>query len=136
MLGDKVPCTRVQRSREEGAHDEINERLGTEQIHQQSVKRDLRDDVDEVDRRKGHLVDEDRPDGVEENLERAEEGLAEHRVEHDGFDGRGQVGIEAVDAERLVMSEVVRLRRQDQSRVLDTHHDESSPETRHCTADQ
>ena len=112
MLGDEVPCARMQRSRKERTDDEINERLDTKEVHQQSVKHHLREDVHEVDRREGHLVDENRPNGVEENLERAEEGLAEHRVERDGFHGRRQIGIEAVNAERLVMSEVVRLRRQ------------------------
>jgi hypothetical protein len=57
----------------------------------------------------GHAVDGHGPEGVEEDLEGAEEGLAEDRVEEDGFEGGGEVGVEAVDAEGLVVGEVVGL---------------------------
>jgi hypothetical protein len=57
----------------------------------------------------GHAVDGHGPEGVEEDLEGAEEGLAEDRVEEDGLEGGGEVRVEAVDAEGLVVGEVVGL---------------------------
>jgi hypothetical protein len=60
-----------------------------------------------VDAGEGHLEDEDGADSVEEDLERAEEGLPEDGVEEYGFNGRGQIGIEPVDAEGFVVREMV-----------------------------
>jgi hypothetical protein len=42
-------------------------------------------------------------------LEGAEEGFAKDRVEEDGFEGGREVRVEAVDAEGLVVGEVVGL---------------------------
>ena len=57
----------------------------------------------------GERVDEHGAEGVEEDLEGAEEGFAEDRVEEEGFEGGGEVGIEAVDAKGFVMGEMVGL---------------------------
>ncbi len=67
------------------------------------------DDVYEVDGGEGDLVDEHGAHGVEEDLEGTEEGLAEEGVEENSFEAGGEVGIEAIDAERFVVSEVVGL---------------------------
>lgn len=48
-------------------------------------------------------------DCIEEDLECAEEGFAEDAVEEDDFEGGGEVGVEAVDAEGFVVGKVVRL---------------------------
>lgn len=57
------------------------------------------------------VVDEHGADGVEEDLEGAEEGFAEEGVEEEGFEGGGEVGVQAVDAEGFVVGEVVGLKR-------------------------
>jgi hypothetical protein len=62
-----------------------------------------------VDGGEGRAVDEHGAQGVEEDLEGAEEGLAEEGVEEEGFDGGGEVGVEAGDAEGFVVREVVGL---------------------------
>ena len=46
-----------------------------------------------MDLRKGKLVDEDGPEGVEEDLEGAEEGFAEYRVEEEGFESSREIGV-------------------------------------------
>lgn len=107
MLGDEVASERVQTSREEAGEDEIQERVSASIFHQDDVERDLHRDIEEVDIRQGDLVDHHWAQRVEEDLEGAEEGLAEDGVEEDGFEGGGHVGVEAIDAEGLVVREVV-----------------------------
>ena len=51
----------------------------------------------------GRAVDEGGADGVEDELEGAEEGFAEEGVEEEGFDGCGEVGVEACYAEGFVV---------------------------------
>lgn len=51
----------------------------------------------------GYAVDGHGTQGVEEDLEGAEEGFAEDGVEENGFEGGGKVGVEAVDAEGFVV---------------------------------
>jgi len=46
-----------------------------------------------VDRGEWNFIDEDRTDGVEEDLEGAEEGFSKERVEEDGFEGGWEVGV-------------------------------------------
>lgn len=62
-----------------------------------------------MDRGEGRAVDEHRSDRVEEDLERAEECLAQDRVEEERFHGGGKVGVKARHAERLVVGEMVGL---------------------------
>lgn len=57
----------------------------------------------------GDAVDGHGAQGVEEDLERAEEGFSEDGVEEEGFKCGGEIGVEAVYAERLVVSEMVGL---------------------------
>jgi hypothetical protein len=49
-------------------------------------------------------VDGHGTDSIEEDLEGAEEGLAEDRVENEGLEGGWEIGIETIDAEGLVVS--------------------------------
>jgi len=49
------------------------------------------------------LVNQHGTEGVEQDLEGAEEGFAEDGFEKDGFEGGGEVGVEAVDAEGFVV---------------------------------
>jgi hypothetical protein len=60
-------------------------------------------DVDEVDAGERHFVDKEGADGVEEDLEGAEEGFAKDGVEEYSFKGSGEVGVEAVNAEGFVV---------------------------------
>ena len=46
----------------------------------------------------GESVDEHWSEGVEEDLEGCEEGFSRYGVEEYGFEGGGEVGVEAVDA--------------------------------------
>jgi hypothetical protein len=73
------------------------------ELDQGDVEEDLDCNVEEVDPGKGERVDHHGAQGVEEDLEGAEEGFAEDGVEEDGFEGSGEVGVEAVDAEGFVV---------------------------------
>ena len=108
VLGDKVACAGVQRPSEEAAQDQVTQRPTSSKLHESIVESELCDDIEEVNLGEGQVVDEHGSEGVEEDLEGAEEGLASDRVEKDGLKGGGQVGIEAIDAERLVVGQVVR----------------------------
>lgn len=83
--------------------------MGRAQFHEDEIEEQLDEDVDEVDRGERHFVNEDWADGVEEDLEGAEEGFAEERVEEYGFDGGGEVGVETVNTKGFVVGQVVRL---------------------------
>ena len=73
----------------------------------EGVKGELRGDVQEVQGGERQLVDEHGPQRVEEDLEGAEEGLPRHGVQHDSLERRGDVRVQAVDAEGLVVRQVV-----------------------------
>lgn len=60
-----------------------------------------------MDLGEGWAVDEGGTDGVEDELEGAEEGFAEEGVEEEGFNCCGKVGVEACYAEGFVVSKVV-----------------------------
>jgi hypothetical protein len=70
---------------------------------EQVVEEGLCEDVDEVDAGEGYFVDEDGADGVEEDLEGAEEGFSEEGIEEYGFEGGGEIGVESVYAEGFVV---------------------------------
>lgn len=61
------------------------------ELDEDDVEDDLDGDVREVDAGEGDLVHEDGADGVEEDLEGAEEGFSEDGVEEDGLEGGGEV---------------------------------------------
>jgi len=61
--------------------------------HEDPVEEDLSEDVQEVDRREGDFVHEDWADGVEEDLEGAEECFSEQGVEEQRFERCREVGV-------------------------------------------
>lgn len=107
MLGDEVACTGMERASQEAAQDQVSDRFSADKLDECIVEEELGDDVEEVDLRQRELVYEHWAEGVEEDLEGAEEGFAADRVEEKGFEGGGEVGIEAVHAERLVVRKMV-----------------------------
>ena len=109
VLGDEVPGAGVQGAGEEGGQDQVDEGRGAAGGDEEVVEEELGGDVEQVQGGERQLVDEHGPQGVEEDLEGAEEGFAEEGVEEEGFERGGQVGVEAVDAEGFVVGEVIRL---------------------------
>ncbi|KAI9642792.1 hypothetical protein NHQ30_008524 [Ciborinia camelliae] len=104
VLGDEVPGAGVQRSGEKGGEDEVVEWLvGVGVFYEQDVEEELRDDVEDVDRGERDRVHEDGSDGVEEDLEGAEEGFAEQGIQKQGFEARGQVRVESIHAQRFMV---------------------------------
>lgn len=65
-------------------------------------------DVEVVDVCEGDGEDCHGPEGVEENLAGAEEGLAQDAVQKDSFKTGGQIGIQPLDTERLVVNKMIR----------------------------
>jgi len=109
VFGDEVARAGMQGAREEGAEDQIYEGVGGGVCDEEVVEGQLGEDVEEVDVCEGELVDEHGAEGVEEDLEGAEEGFAEEGVEEEDFEGGGEVGVEAVDPEGFVVGQVVGL---------------------------
>lgn len=70
---------------------------------EQDVEEDLNGNINSVDWCERDFIDEHRTKGVEKDLEGAEEGLAEERVEKEGFEGGGEICIEAVDTKGFVV---------------------------------
>lgn len=85
VLGDEVAGQRVQAAGKEGGEQQVEESVDRSEAEEEDVKGDLGDDVEEVDPGHGDAVDGHGADGVEEDLECAEEGLAEDGVEDEGF---------------------------------------------------
>jgi len=109
VFSNEVACTGMQASRQEGAEDQVSHCFSTDELGKNVVKDKLHHDVEEVDLGHWELVYEHRTQCVEENLESGEEGFASDRVEEEGFEGGGEVGVEAVDAKRFVVGEMVGL---------------------------
>jgi len=103
VLGDEVAGGGMQRAGEEGAEDQIVEGIRTAELDEHVVEEDLRADVDEMDAGEWDLVDADGSQRVEQDLEGAEKGLSEDRVEKYGFEGGGKVSVEPIDAEGFVV---------------------------------
>merc|ERR1711939_887993 len=97
----------MKRAGQKCAHDEIDESIRTKISKDENVEGDLCSNVAIMDRAKRYLVHHHGPDCVENQLERAEEGLSQHRVQEEGFKCRGQIGIDAIDAQRFVVSQMV-----------------------------
>jgi len=109
VFGDEVACDGVQGASEEGAQDEVAERLTADVLHEEVVDGELHKDVESVNARERQVVDHHWAECVEENLEGREERLAGDRVEEPGLKGGREIGIESIHAEGLVMGEVVGL---------------------------
>ena len=103
MLCDKVPRARVQRACEERAEDEVPQRVATKGLDEEVIERDLSEDVEEVQAGEGEGVDHHGAEGVEQDLEGAEEGFTKEGVEEEGLEGGGEVSVKTVDAERFVV---------------------------------
>lgn len=103
VLGDEVAGHGVEAACEEGGEQEVQQGVGGRVAQQEGVEGELDGEVDAVHPREGDAVDGHGPQGVEEDLEGAEEGLAEDGVEEEGFEGGGEVGVEAVYAEGFVV---------------------------------
>lgn len=93
MFGDEVACARVERAGEERREDKVVERVPGAEGDESVVEQELGKDVDEVDTGEGDFIHEDGADGVEEDLEGAEEGFTKEGVEEDCFEGSGEVGV-------------------------------------------
>lgn len=109
VLGDEVAGDGVQAAGEERGEDEVEQRVARGVADEDGVKGDLHRNVEGVDARERDAVDGHGPDGVEEDLKGAEKGLAKDGVEEEGFERGREIGVEAVDAKRLVVREVVGL---------------------------
>lgn len=107
MLGNEVARCGVQRTGEERGEEEVEQGVEGEILREEGdegvVEAELDEDIEGVDPGQRDAVDNHRPQGVEEDLEGAEEGLSEDRVEEYGLEGGGEIGVEAIDAERLVV---------------------------------
>lgn len=109
VLRDEVTGERVQGASEERGEDEVEERIDATRSVDNIVEGRLNSDVQEVDASERHAVDEHRAEGVEEDLECAEEGLPEDGVKEHGFKSGREVGIQAIDAKGLVVGEMIGL---------------------------
>lgn len=108
VLRDEVAGRRVPGSGQERAEQEVQDRLVTVQGRDHDVvKCKLHDEVEEVDPSEGDLEDTHGPDGIEEDLEGAEECLAQDGVQDHSFEGGGKVGIQPVHSQALVVRQVV-----------------------------
>lgn len=107
MLGDEMARARVQRASEERRKDHVVQGVRRSQANEKVVEERLRADIDEVDACEWDFENEDRPHSIEQDLKGAEERLAEDRIEEEGLEGCGEVGIQAINTERLVVREVV-----------------------------
>src|SRR5699024_4198370 len=102
----------VEAAGEEGGEKEVQEGLGpAREVNEGVVEGKLCGNIEVVNASERHAVDGHGADGVEEDLEGAEKGLAEDGVEDEGLEGGGQVRVDAIDAERLVVGEMVRSER-------------------------
>lgn len=107
VLGDEVAGERVQAACEEGGQQEVQHGPAAERADNHGVEEDLHSDVEGRHPGEGDAVHGHGPQGVEEDLEGAEEGLAQDGVEEYGLEGGGQVRVEPVDAQGLVVGQVV-----------------------------
>lgn len=109
VLGDEMAGYRVQGSCKETAQDEVSYCFSSPRLNQNIVEQELDSNVEGVDLGQRDLVDHHRSQSVEQDLECAEKGLAGDRVKEEGLESGGEIGVEAIDAERLVVGKVVRL---------------------------
>lgn len=108
----------MQAPSEEAAEDEVAERIPPRPPHQQRVERYLRDHVGQVPDAGALSAYKARAEGVEEDLERREKGLAEHVAKTQHLEARGQVRVDAVLAEVLVVLDVIGLREEESAHGL------------------
>lgn len=107
VLGDEMACAGMQRSSQEAAHDKVSQRSSTCVLYQGVVKCQLDGNVQEVNLGHRQTVYEHGSQGVEKDLESREKGFTSDGVEEEGLESGWQIGIKAIDAQGLVMGEVV-----------------------------
>ena len=107
MFCDEVAGARVEGACQEGGEYEVGQCFPAECLDDGVVKGELGHYIECVDPSDRELVHHHWPDGVEQDLEGAEEGFAGYRVQEPGFECRGKIGIQTIDTERFVMGEVV-----------------------------
>lgn len=77
MFGDEVAGAGVKGAGEKGGEDQVVEGIvGARRFYEEDVECNLGYDIEDVDRGKWDGVHEDGSDGVEEDLEGAEEGFS------------------------------------------------------------
>jgi hypothetical protein len=111
VLGDEVASQRVKTTGQEGGEQQVEERVDRGVLEKNEIEGDLDSDVEGVDSSQRNAVDGHGSQGVEEDLESAEEGLSENRIQNEGLEGSGKIGIEAINAEGLVVGKMVWLYR-------------------------
>lgn len=111
VLGNKVTGHRVQGSGQEAAQDEVSDSLAAPRLNQDVIEQQLNNDVECVNLGQRNLIDHHGSQSVEQDLECTEEGFAGNGVEEKSLKSGRQVGIEAIDTERFVVGQVVRLKR-------------------------
>ncbi len=107
VFGDKVTGAWVKRSGEERGEDEVEEGVPAAGLDQYRVENNLDKDVEEVDLGDIHGVNHHWAKSVEENLEGAKECLSKDGVEEDNFQCGRKVDVETVNAQRLVVCQMV-----------------------------
>lgn len=107
VLSNEVARAGVQGAGEKGGEDQVVERVGSGELDESVVEGDLCYNVDEMDAGEWHFKDEDWADGVEYDLEGAEECLPEDGVKKEGFGGGRKVSIKPVNTEGLVVGKVI-----------------------------
>lgn len=71
------------------------------------VESELDGDVEGVDPGKGDFVDHHWPQRIEEDLEGAEEGFPGHGVEEPSFERSGQIRVQSIDPQTLVVCKMI-----------------------------
>lgn len=108
VLRDEVTGGWVPRTGQERAEQQVQDRFVAVQGHDHDVVEcKLHDEVEKMDPGEGDLENTHGPDGVEEDLEGAEECLAQDGVEDHSLEGGGEVGIQPVHAQALMVRQVV-----------------------------
>ena len=132
VLGDEVASERVQTTREEAGHEQVDERVLPADRDEGVVEDELGDEIGEMPLREGLRAHEARAEGVEEDLEcpagkpvvrgrdargrggrlcrdLREEDLAEHVVQADELELGGQVCVDSILPKELVVLDVISL---------------------------
>jgi len=108
VLRDEMGCTWVKAASKEAAGDEVYEDVPAPKVEQEIVEGDLCNNVANEPSCRFLCPNKARTKCVEENLEGAEEDLAEDIIEAEELCAGRQVGVDSVLALELVVLDVVR----------------------------
>jgi hypothetical protein len=81
MFGDEMASAWVQGAGEEGAEDQIDQRIPSNKAHEGPIKQELSCDIDYLYCGYWQVVDKHGSDSVKEDLKGAKEGLSGNRVQ-------------------------------------------------------